>query len=64
MKCLYIADWECHARETPVEACKFCLEARTRWISSLKHIEYDYHKNLQELNQLREEKRKLEEMPR
>lgn len=71
MQCQYIAEWPClvwiaNAEQVSptVEECRFCLEARTRWISSLKHIENDYHANLQELNTLREEKKKWEEMPR
>ncbi len=56
MRCQFIADWECliTTPNSTVEECKFCLEARTRWITHLKLVEMDYHKNLEELNTLRE----------
>ena len=64
-KCWFIKDWECYYLDgSNIEACKFCLEARQRWATLIKLVEEDYAKNIQELTELRELKRKWEEMPK
>ena len=65
MKCWFVAEWEClFTGGSNIEACKFCLEARQRWVTLIKLVEEDYAKNIQELTELREAKRRWEEMPK
>ena len=63
-RCRFIKEWKCYDDGVNIEHCKFCLEARQRWITLIKLVEEDYAENIQELTALREEKRRWEAMPK
>lgn len=68
VRCKFLIDWVCiadwNATLPTLEDCKFCKEARLMYVSQYKPLVEDYWKNIEELNRLRLEKARQEELPK
>ncbi len=71
MSCRFVEDEKCFypfdenhrpGDGVSLSICEFCLKARTQHITQLNPIRKDHGKLYEELNELREEKRKRGEM--
>ena len=61
--CHYVPEWSCsflYKSKTPgLEECRFCLEARQRFITLLDPVTRDHQRTVEELNRVKAENEKL-----